>query len=433
MIERRIGIITTLFLLFVYTGTWQPAVAQSGIKVPTPTPFQETVVSPELEKEPPSCEEDFGEVVIFHGIELEKLAGELNKYGNCGYRIGNILKGHLGGEETVMQLTFYGFFEQDKAAKYEYAWFVARGPGEAQTLANKLAEKGFYLKKVQPFIEGACSERAQKIEKESNDSDDILSKFSKFGLGRKGAFFLFERKAGEAKKNEYRVLDAFTIRTRMRENKPKFDEFVAKGFRPVALWWLGFSSYHFVIMEKDEAIKPEGEYIFVSKQLGTDKKLTQLAKAGYTLALTGSDFAILNRVDHKPLEIEYESFPYYGNFKKQLPKFQARGIVDVIATTTFTSCDAIEGEWFFISPSKKSKNKSQTENLKFLSLYDFTDEYAKQKGWDLKRKTDLIEAHKKELQTGFNDKVYETLKEGYKIKTFGLIDGPTVMFERRKQ
>lgn len=391
----------SLFLL-------QAVFAQSG-RIITPPPTPESAPTPEIKKELPPCEEGLGKLVILPETKIDKLGDELNKYGNCGYRVGEIIHYQLINEETYKDMSFSGYFQKDENKKYEYSWFISYRPGEAQTLANNLAEKGFYWKKTISFMQDYCTESPQTP----------------------GAFFLFEREVGVFKKKDYKVLDGIIPSARQTESKQQFDELVAKGFRPVAVWWLAFWSYHLIVMERDEAIKPEGEYTFSNKELSTHKRMTELAKSGYRLVVMGADFAILNRVSKEPLGIEYEAIEYYNHFTKRLPRLLERGILDVKSGISYF-CDANEDEWFFIIPTKESKIVSPKKDTKFLIMKDSAEEYAKQKGWSEKKK-DYTDAEINEVRTYFYNKIYEAINEGYEIKKFGTAAGLTVMLERPKQ
>jgi hypothetical protein len=422
-------------LLFLFTGIslCLPLLAQSGRTVPSPSPepSPEALVIPESKREYPPCEAGLGEVVILHTLELTKLADELNKFGNCGYRVEGILRKHSWPEDRAVQSKFSLYFKRDTTKKYEYAWFLAHRPGEAQTLANNLAEKGFYFKKAMSFVEGACSESTQKSDQKDKESGP-LGGYLSMGVDT-GAIFLFERKDGSVKKNEYRILDGSTASTRAKDNEKKLADYAAKGFRPVGLWWLGFMRYHFIVTEKDDEIKPEGEYIFSDISLGTAKALTRFAKAGYRLVLTGNNFSILNRISREPIEIEYEAVPFYKDLIKRFPPFLEKGIVEVKVGVDFSSCDVTDSEWFFISPTGKSKSGPRTKEYKLLTLEDFANEYAKEKGWVPVKKIRFTDAQLNELQTAFSNKVYETVKEGNEIKNFSIAGWMSILFERRKQ
>lgn len=430
MLEGK-KLFTNLLFLFTSISLCLPLFAQSGRTVPSrsPEPTLEALVIPESKKEYPPCEAGLGEIVLLHTLELTKLADELNKFGNCGYRVEGIFRKHSLPEDRAIQSKFSLYFKRDTTSKYEYAWFLADRPGEAQTLANKLAETGFYFRKAMTFVEGACSESTQKRDQKDKESGP-LGGYLSMGVYT-GAIFLFERKAGSLKKNEYRILDGSTASTRVKDNEKKLADYAEKGFRPVGLWWLGFMRYHFVIAEKDDEIKPKGEYIYSDISLGTTKALTRFAKAGYRLVLTGNNFSILHRVGQEPIEIEYEAVPFYKDLIRRFPRFLEKGIVEVKVGADFSYCDVTDSEWFFITPTEKSKSGFRHKKYKLLTLENFANEYAKEKRWVPVKKIRFTEEQHKELQTAFSNKVYEMIKEGNEIRNFSVSNWMSIMLEPR--
>jgi hypothetical protein len=168
---------TILFLILICGGFCATAPAQSGRTTPSPTPAPETAVLPDPKNESPPCVEERGEVVILHTLELARLADELNELGGCGYRVEDLFRSHADAEETARQSKFGVYLKRDRTNKHQYAWFLARRAGEAQTLANELAEKGYYFKKIMPFVEGACLDSTYKRSepnKESNAAGGFL-------------------------------------------------------------------------------------------------------------------------------------------------------------------------------------------------------------------------------------------------------------------
>lgn len=335
--------------------------AQSG-RINTPTPMPVALLSPETKKEYPPCKNNLDNIIELRSVQIEQFISKINHYGSCRYRLTQVVRIMLGSDDRLEQMSFSGILEKEENSQYEYAWFLSTRPGEAQTLANNLAEKGFYFRESMSFVYGRCSTVAEKQKSENKDLG-ILSDIFNIKLGQMGAFFLFERKVGSFKKNEYRILDArITGKSgEMEANKKKMDDYIAKGFRPVDLWYVGEFNEHFVVMEKDESIKPEGDYIFVSSYYGMKKTLNEMAKKGYKLIFIGYSFAVLNRTKEESLNIEYDSFETYKDVSKKSLQWQERKLSYVTTGISgyFIDCDPFDGKWFFSLSTQKTANKNK--------------------------------------------------------------------------
>lgn len=418
------------FLVFVFANLYQSANTQPDKLVSPTEPSVENSDLVETTKPANSCEENLGDVVLFHRNTIKEFIDKANSYGNCGYRVGKFYKRQFSNEDTALQMLFDGYFIKEENNKYDYSWFIARHPGEAQTFSNNLAEKGFYLNKTLSFIERRCSEEVRKT-KRRNDEDGMS--VLNFGFGKMGAFFLFERKIGFPKKVEYRVLDGNTTTASLEENQRKFNDFIANGFLPVDLWWTGFAEYHFVVVERDESIIPTGDYIFLKKAMRIQKELDNFAKDGYNLLLMGYGFAILNRKKKEPLGIEYKKISDGKNLRKNFNEVAGLGFNDVIRAISdkYFGCDADDSEWFFTTPTKKSKNKLPKTDIKLLSLLDDTKEYLKVNG--LKdNESSFTEEHRKKVENSFNEKVYKLIESGYEIREIGYLNDFTILLEPKK-
>jgi hypothetical protein len=406
--------------------------AQSGRILPAPAPTHEAKEKPETKDHPP-CEEKFDQFIELHFMQVVDFFTLLNKYGECGYRLEKASRYVLDSDAGILQMKLVGLTKQYKGDKYEYAWFIARSPGEAQTFANNLAEKGFYFKESMSFVYGRCGTIAQK-QKEENKGLGSLGDILNMGMGQIGSFFVFERKAGSFKKNEYRVLNARTTgkKGELEENKKIMDEYIAKGFRPVDLWYLGFTSLHFVVMEKDDSIKPQGDYIFVSQYTGLNKKLTESAKLGYRLILAGYSFAVLNRLSTDPLNIEYDSIETYGDIEKKLLKWKAKNLSYVTTGISdyFTECDPFDGKWFFSVSSQPMKNEAALKEYQFINRNNFIDEYMRKNNLNPTKKNPLTNEQLQEIDIQFNAEINRLVKEGYTIVNYGVPNSTTLMLER---
>lgn len=114
MLEGK-KLFTNLLFLFTSISLCLPLFAQSGRNVPSrsPEPTSEALVIPESKKEYPPCEAGLGEIVLLHTLELTKLADELNKFGNCGYRVEGIFRKHSLPEDRAIQSKFSLYFKRD--------------------------------------------------------------------------------------------------------------------------------------------------------------------------------------------------------------------------------------------------------------------------------------------------------------------------------
>ena len=401
--------------------------AQSGRPIPTPGNTPEVAPSEESKNENPVCEENINEIEFIDTTERDEFIKRINRYGSCGYRLEKIARFPFNGNDTLEQISFTGLVKKDAGNKYEYSWFVAESPGRAQTLANKLADDGFYLKKAMSFVVGACGDRAAKIEKENSDGG-VLGRLAILTVGDNGMFFLFERKVGSPKKNEYRVIDAEIPNSKFKENERKMQNLAANGFRPVELWYSGFLQYHFLIMEKDEDIKPEGEYIFDKELYGVSKDLTKYAEKGFKLLIMGTGLSVLQRTSQTPQNVRYYSFHKFKEVQKNLPtKLKYATLVETGLDYYPVTCDPFENRWFFTVPLKE-ENNIQKKDVLFLNIWEYQVEFIKRKGLSLE--IPLTKEQKNEIELELNQRINQLLKENYEVINFNYLDGFTIMFER---
>lgn len=326
-------------------------------------------------------------------------------------------------------MKFSALLQKEVGSKYEYAWFIATDPGEAQTLANKQAASGFYFRESMSFVYGRCTDVAER-QKRDNEKSGGLADIFNVKIGQMGSFFLFERKAGSVKKNEYRILDARITGKpdELANNKRKMDDYVAKGFRPVDLWYTGEWNEHFVVMEKDESVKPQGEYIFLSAYYDMHKKLKELGRQGYKLMFSGLAFALLQRTSDEPLNIEYDSFDSYKAIGKKLRNWKDKDISYVTTGISgfFAHCDPFDGK-IFVSLSPKTNIVTV-----FLVRSEFIGDYFKRNGLNPTSRNPLTEKQIQDINKEFFDKIQNLIKEGYKIVNFSIPNAEVYVFERTK-
>lgn len=424
--KLRLFIFSLMFLIAI-----APASAQSGRQIPIPEASPQSTDETETEIENPICKSFENELEFIYLTERDKFIERINLFGSCGYRLENIARAAMYGDVTIEQIRFTGLVRKDKTGgKYEYSWFITQSPGHAQTLANNLAEHGFYLKKAMTFIAEACGERAYKIGKENSD-DSVLSRLTKLMVGDQGIFFLFERKVGFPAKNEYRIVDAEMPNTKFRENQKKMQELATKGFRPVELWYVGFLQYHFLIMEKDENIKPSGEYIFDKELYSVGKDLTNYAKKGFKPLIIGTGLSVLNRTGQTPQNVRYYAFHKFKDVQKNLSaKLKNATLVETANDFYPIICDAFETKWFFEVPLK-TENDFNKNDFVFLNISNLESELRLKKGITIE--TDLTKEQVNEFEKQVTEQIKEFVEKDYEIINFNYLDGFTVMFDRPKK
>jgi Bacterial tandem repeat domain 1 len=404
--------------------------AQSGRVIPTsspaPTPKAEDSVFTEIKKESPPCDANAAQIVYLPHQKINDFVKELNRLGQCGYYLDKIAKMPLGTESTVLGLFVFGVVKLDVPNKYEYNWFAGRTPGEVQTIANMQAEKGFYFRDKMMFISGRCSESTQKRKKENEDLG-ALGDLANLGLGTSGSVFIFERKNGVIKKNEYRVIDGATEsgNKALAQNQQKLDELVTKGFRPVDVFYLGVFDLFSVIMEKDENIKPEGEYRLLRNSYGINKKFSELSSEGFKPIAVGFYFAVLQRKTNDSLNLTFDSAENYNEVVKKLvkwneqgAKYQTTGVADYDV-----GCDPFEGKLFFAVTTKKQTAGFAKSEYKILEMSDFNERSFKKKD----KNASMTDPPTANILQEFQ----KLLKEGFDVKDlFWLYNEPFILFER---
>ena len=204
--NRILGVIFCL-LAFCAIGF-----SQSGRTVVSPTPTPTPEVKPsnsEPTKNIIPCEKGLEKVLYIPLKKPNEFVEELNRLGKCGYRLEKAARIPFGIEPADRQEIFIsGVVKFDTEDTYEYNWFAASRPGEIVTLANNQAELGFYFRKQMLFIYYSGYSRGEDSSGGLGDLARIL-----ISSGYSGSIFIFERKNGIIKKNEYRVLDGAVDRS----------------------------------------------------------------------------------------------------------------------------------------------------------------------------------------------------------------------------
>ncbi|HQU84582.1 MAG TPA: hypothetical protein PKY59_15705, partial [Pyrinomonadaceae bacterium] len=251
---------------------------------------------------------------------------------------------------------------------------------------------------------------------------------------RLGAFFLFERKIGSSIKKEYKILDGRVSgkRGEMQETNRILNDYAAKGFRPLDLWFTGFTTQNLVIAEKDEAIKPEGEYLMIYQTLGLNKKLNELGHEGFEPISIGFVFALLQRTKKEPTNKIYDTVQTWKEIEKRLPQWKQSGMkyIDTGISDYYTNYDPFDGKWLFAIPEKNNSEYGKNKDFKFVRYNAIAEEYYKKNGFKPTEKNPLTPQQHQEINNIFGKELNRLAKEGYRLVTFGNPNSIVAMFEK---
>jgi hypothetical protein len=315
-------------------------------------------------------------------------------------------------------LYIFGVLQRDPEDSYEYDWFRANRPGEIVTKANALAEKGFYYRQNMMFS-WLCGDGNSSDEEEENSARK--REVGKYSSDMNGSVFIFEKRGGaNAKRNQYRLLNGADERggKTLAQNQKVLDSYVAEGYRPVGIYYLGEYDLFAIIAEKDEAVKPEGDYRILRYKLNPSEKFTELAREGYMPVWVGMYFAILHRTSKDSVPVSYLSVDKFDEFAKKLPRYpgaiyqvKGLGIYDF-------GCDLSLNKLFFVVPSGIPPRREQ----KFLRMTNVHERKVKKK----ERERALAEPPDAEAMRNFR----EFLRQGYFVRDVFDANEVTVIFER---
>lgn len=394
------------------------AFSQSGRPVVSPAP--EIPAPAEAAKTFPPCEKGPPDHIYISPRNITAFMGELNRLGACGYTLEKAGKLPLEREATsALAMIVFGVVKLDSGNKYEYLGVEAFGDWQTASRINDLAKEGFYFRRNLLFQAGACNEGW------GSGPDAPVSAVDILGLGKisKGSIFIVERKNGIRKKLEYITVNGAVGdgQKDVAENQKLLEAAVAKGFRPVAINYMGVFVQDFtVLMEKDPEMKVEGEYRLLRHIYGISKRMTQLAQEGYEPVIIGVNFAVLHRKNDKPLGVSYQTTDEFGAIVKKLPswpgaRYQATGIADY-----HVGCDPYEGKLFFALPSNES---ARGYDHKILVMTNVEERL---------KKKDKTAAFTDSPRVEVLNEFQKLLQEGYTIKNIFFAKEVTVFFERAK-
>lgn len=414
------------FIVLTLTMTLLSAAAQSGRVIPTPqpTPTPELsdakpkfVVDPNADKYklvfPVGYERKFfftgkkekvDEVATRHAY-FDSFVEQLNEAGAQGYR----LISSVDGSMAVVQL--------DKV-QYEYAWFETISSsffakdGFAGQYAP-MAKKGFRLADHALFY-AFCEA--------SEDSFTETCEYKEF--------FLLEREKGVEEAREHSLVYAVP----RRGSKPGVEltdavkKKVAAGFYPISL----LSKYEILVEQTGEHMsgKQDVEIARASSFWGKDnapKRINELAKQGYRLALANREIAVMYRHDDNATPVSYIWLEVgkrdlmlrrkKRNFEKELAKLLESGAV---YRTTYPNSMGDENELIFELGGAADGKRREYKILRFE-----TESVGNEA--DKKVVFDLTPASKEALK-----EFHRLVKEGFVVRDLFMADEPHVILERTR-
>lgn len=343
---------------------------------------------------------------------------KLNSVGRCGYRLVSLTKLPLYVSERFEQMTLFAVLRYSGEEAFEYDWFEAFTPGDAQTRINYRAEKGFYFREILPISIGLCDESSRS----SSDKTEIDQVFERLlgtlGYSYGGIYFL-ERRAGVEMKNDYRVLigTAGWGKEPTAQLELEVNESARRGYRPVAFTAYKIrNKYAFAVMaEKIDHVSETRlpEYRVFRSNSNFEKKINNLTKEGYEILLDGQLNAARLALVKKAAKSVDREYSWVDTTKKSLPKIlndlAARSVEYRGGSFRILGCDFAETRMMF------AKGESHDRSVEFKTIK--LAEWAKVSGTSSDRSIS-----KKEFS--------RLLKEGFVFKDLFFADGVRALFER---
>jgi hypothetical protein len=416
----RSKIFGALLVCFLSAAAAGAVFSQSGRPAASPDP--ETPLTAEIVKTPAPCEKGLPDQIYISPRSITAFFGELNRLGGCGYRLEKAGKLPLEREAaSALAMIVFGVVKLEAGNKYEYRGVEAFGDWQTASRIGDLAKEGFYFRKNLLFQAGACNEGSGGG---ADDSTSVLVDI--LGLGRisRGSIFIVERKNGIRKNIEYLAVKgaAGDSQKDVAENQKLFEAAVAKGFRPVAINYMGIFVQDFaVLMEKDPEIKAAGEYRLLRHIYGISKKFAELGQEGYEPILVGVNFAVLQRKNSDPTGVFYQTTDEFDTTVKKLPSwrgahYQVTGLADY-----HVGCDPYEGKLFFALPLNEAAGGYE---YKILAMTNVKER--------LKKKEKTAAFTDSPTAEALNE-FQKILQEGYTVKDIFFAGEVTFYFERAKK
>jgi len=308
----------------------------------------------------------------------------LNKAGKCGYRLVAMTKRPLGASEYFEQMGLSGVVQYEAGKHYDYDWFEAFSPGDAQTKMNIRGNAGFHFLRVIPFYQGLCKtyETKRATTDQENDTKEIVSRLKGALSFTVAAIYIMERSDISQAGKEYRVaLGTWNgAKGLVRDLALELVNSARRGFRPVAMTaYKQLNRYAVSILverEKESQFNfPVPEYEIVFSESGFEKKVNLLSKAGSRLLFVGEisayRFALLVKSPPKSRSITY----VWADTTRRAAEKDLSGLSDRGARFLFSSpqtlgCDFGESMLVF---EDGEKNTDKASGFKIIKLTDDDD------------------------------------------------------------
>jgi len=305
----------------------------------------------------------------------------LNKAGKCGYRLVAMTKRPLGASEHFDQMGLSGVVQYEAGKHYDYDWFEAFSPGDAQTKMNIRGNAGFHFLRMIPFYQGLCKtyETQRATTDQENDTKEIFSRLKGALSFTVAAIYIMERSDISQGGKEYRVaLGTWNGATGLvRDLALELANAAKRGFRPVAMTaYKELNRYAVSILverEKESQFNfPVPEYEIVFSESGFEKKVNLLSKAGSHLLFEGEisayRFALLVKGSPKSKSTAYVwADTTRRTAEEDLSGLSARGAKFLFSSPQTLGCDYGESTFVF---EDGEKNASKDSGFKIMQLTD---------------------------------------------------------------
>lgn len=351
---------------------------------------------------------------------IKDFSAELNRLGKCGYRLEFLTKLFSQLTDQPKDADLLAIVKLEPGNKFEYDWFETSSGFEAAGKLNEKAAKGFYFRKNVQFVIDRCDEKKPEQTRRSEEESSVpgVISYSRELAAVKGSIYFVERKNGAVKKNEYQTLSAglgFGEKSD-REVQPKFDELIARNFRPVAITYLGSLYQYSVLMEKDAELKNENDYRFIREEFGFKKKINQLAKEGFAPLFSGITFAVLQRNRNLRSVNEFVAADNYKAITKMFAKTPQTG--GIYFAKGLSDYDCVEPSDSYLFVGKPLVDNGTRYEYKTLSMVNI---------WNLRKGENFSIFPTKEKIEQF----YAALESGYEIRELFTAGEVFVLFERK--
>lgn len=432
-----------LSLFIILAAPFLLASAQSGrvSKTPQPTP---SPTPQSTSRQEPDAKKNFGADVYrlvfptgYPGIlsyrydgqlsyRVEKESAELDRANFSMFS--NFIEqlNKSGAQGFRAKLTNYGGMPigilRTDEGQYEYDWF------------ETTSEFAFTIEGFEAKYREASNRGFRLIDDFLVDFDCEYRDPNNVALGQDCEWhhvFLLEREKGVQKPEEFVVAHNLRLgmRTGSAELTAQIKEQLANGFYPRAV----FTKWEILLTQtqtedSDERSTDTPEVEFVTSSFGNDvrKKVNEIAKQGYRLAMIDSGAAVMYRYDKSATPLSYFWLdPAKKDFEKLLAKTQERGAVYRLLYRNHNG-HTIEHQLVFeegmIVPYGRGRREYRVLKFEFRIAED-----SKLKSPEKKVEIDLTPTSKETVKL-----MNSLAKEGFVVRDLFLTDKPSVLLERSR-